>query len=123
MAAMAKKKEEWLAKLRGITTTDQNIATPTTLTSNSTAKKKLKLKDVITSSICTIVDRTRCSFFNRLKIMVTSLPLVVRVKLLYIFSTHYIYMFITLLTIGYSLNRIAGLVFRTEAACLFLCRR
>jgi hypothetical protein len=25
MAAMAKKKEEWLAKLRGITTTDQNI--------------------------------------------------------------------------------------------------
>jgi hypothetical protein len=64
MAAMAKKKEEWLAKLRGITTTDQNIATRSTLTSNSTAKKKLKLKDVITSSICTIVDRTCCSFFS-----------------------------------------------------------
>jgi uncharacterized protein YdcH (DUF465 family) len=62
---MAKKKEEWLAKLRGITTTDQNIDTPSTLTSNSTAKKKnkLKLKDVITSSICTIVDRTCCLFF------------------------------------------------------------
>jgi hypothetical protein len=57
---MAKKKEEWLAKLRGITTTDQNIDTPSTLTSNSTAKKKIKLKDVITSSICTIVDRTCC---------------------------------------------------------------
>jgi hypothetical protein len=27
MDAMAKKKEEWLAKLRGITTTDQNIDT------------------------------------------------------------------------------------------------
>jgi hypothetical protein len=39
MAAMAKKKEEWLAKLRGITTTDQNIDTPSTLTSNSTAKE------------------------------------------------------------------------------------
>jgi hypothetical protein len=39
MAAMAKKKEEWLAKLRGITTTDQNFDTPSTLTSNSTAKK------------------------------------------------------------------------------------
>jgi hypothetical protein len=39
MAAMAKKKEEWLAKLRGITTTDQNIGTPSTLTSNSTVKK------------------------------------------------------------------------------------
>jgi hypothetical protein len=64
MAAMAKKKEEWLAKLRGITTTDQNIDTPSTLTSNSIAKKKkLKLKDVITSSICTIVDRTCCHFF------------------------------------------------------------
>jgi hypothetical protein len=60
MAAMAKKKEEWLVKLRGITTTDQNIDTPLTLTSNSTANKKLKLKDVITSSICTIVDRTCC---------------------------------------------------------------
>jgi hypothetical protein len=59
MAAMAKKKEEWLAKLRGITTTDQDIDTPSTLTSNSTAKK-LKLKDFITSSICTIVDRTCC---------------------------------------------------------------
>jgi hypothetical protein len=43
MAAMAKKKEEWLAKLRGITTTDQNIDTPSTLTSNSTAKK-IKIK-------------------------------------------------------------------------------
>jgi hypothetical protein len=63
MAAMAKKKEEWLAKLRGITTTDQNIVTPSTLTSNSTAKK-LKLKDVITSSICTIVDRTCCFKFE-----------------------------------------------------------
>jgi hypothetical protein len=31
-----------MAKLRGITTTDQNIDTPSTLTSNSTAKKKLK---------------------------------------------------------------------------------
>jgi hypothetical protein len=41
---MAKKKEEWLAKLRGITTTDQNIDTPSTLTSNSTAKKKKKIK-------------------------------------------------------------------------------
>jgi hypothetical protein len=42
---MAKKKEEWLAKLRGITTTDQNIDTPSTLTSNSTAKKKkIKIK-------------------------------------------------------------------------------
>jgi hypothetical protein len=38
MAAMVKKKEEWLAKPRGITTTDQNIDTPSTLTSNSTAK-------------------------------------------------------------------------------------
>jgi hypothetical protein len=62
MAAMAKKKEEWLAKLRGITATDQNIDTPSTLTSNSTEKKKLK--DVITSSICTIVDRTCCFFKN-----------------------------------------------------------
>jgi hypothetical protein len=39
MTAMAKKKEEWPAKLRGITTTDQNIDMPSTLTSNSTAKK------------------------------------------------------------------------------------
>jgi hypothetical protein len=43
MAAMAKKKEEWLAKLRGITTTDQNIATPSILTSNNTAKE-IKIK-------------------------------------------------------------------------------
>jgi hypothetical protein len=41
---MAKKKEEWLAKLRGITTTDQNIDTPSILTSNSTAKKKIKIR-------------------------------------------------------------------------------
>jgi hypothetical protein len=40
---MSKKKEEWLAKLRGITTTDQNIDAPSTLTSNSTAKK-IKIK-------------------------------------------------------------------------------
>jgi hypothetical protein len=43
MAVMAKKKEEWLAKRRGITSTDQNINTPSTLTSNSTAKK-IKIK-------------------------------------------------------------------------------
>jgi hypothetical protein len=44
MAAMAKKKEEWLAKLRGITTTDQNIDTQSTLTSNSTKKIKIKTR-------------------------------------------------------------------------------
>jgi hypothetical protein len=47
MAAMAKKKEEWLAKLKGITTTDQNIDTPSTLTSNSTAKIVIPTNDAI----------------------------------------------------------------------------
>jgi hypothetical protein len=42
MAAMAKKKEEWLAKLRGITTTDQNIDTPSTL--KIVQQKKIKIK-------------------------------------------------------------------------------
>jgi hypothetical protein len=54
MAAMAKKKEEWLAKLRGITTSDQNIDTPSTLTSNSAATIVIPTNDAtLTTSVPT----------------------------------------------------------------------
>jgi hypothetical protein len=59
---------------------------------------------------------THTSFFYCLKIMVTSLPLDVTVKNIYIFPTRYTYMFIILLTINicYSLNRITDLVSKSH---------